>query len=133
MGVEEASQFLVRAKSQLEKVQIAVDDAGDGQDPEAAVMWAFYAYENSIVALAEMHGRTWERNHFAKARLARNLYADQLISRDIGDELEELNRLRKDVAYGEPGEELEEKDLDTLASALEYFIDEIQSRMDDLE
>ena len=131
MSLEQARQFLARAKSQLERVQIAADD--DGQDPENAVMWAFYAYENSVITLAKMHGRAWTPNHYAKARLARDLYADQLISRDIGDELEELNRLRKDVAYGEPGAELEEKDLEMLASDLEEFIDDIQARMDALK
>ncbi len=95
-------------------------------------MWAFYAYENSVVTLAELHGRAWDKNHYAKARLARELYAEQLVSRDIGDELEELNRLRKDVAYGEPGAELEERDLEDLAFELEDFIDEIESRMEAL-
>ena len=72
------------------------------------------------------------KNHVFKARLARQLCADQLISRDIGNELEELNRLRKDVAYGERGAELEEKDLEMLASELEEFVDEVQERMDAL-
>ena len=96
-------------------------------------MWAFYAYENCVIALAEMHGRDWARNHLAKARLARVLFAEELISRDIGDELEELNRLRKDVAYDEPGEELEKRNLEALASELEEFIDEIELRMDTLK
>ena len=96
-------------------------------------MWAFYAYENCVIALAEMHERNWARNHPDKARLARAFFAEELISRDIGDELEELNRLRKDVAYDEPGEELEERDLEALASQLEEFINEIESRMDALK
>ena len=133
MSIEQARQYLARARSQLERVQIAANADDDLQDPENAVMWAFYAYENSVVALAEMHGRDWAPNHYAKVRLARALYADQLISKDIGDELEELNRLRKDVAYGDMGAELEEKDLETLASELEEFTDEIQERMDALQ
>ena len=76
----------------MEKVQLAAYD--DDPDPESAVMWAFYAYENCVIALAEMHGRNWARNHPDKARLARAFFAEELISRDIGDELEELNRLR---------------------------------------
>jgi hypothetical protein len=133
MSIEQARASLAVAKSQLEKVQIAANADDDNQDPENAVMWAFYAYENSLIALAEMHERDWAPNHYAKAQLARDLYADQLISRDIGDELEELNRLRKDVAYGELGDELEDKDLEMLASGLEEFIDEIQERMDALK
>ena len=53
----------------------------------------------------------------------------RLISRDIGDELEELNGLRKDVAYGEPGPELRERDLEDLAIELEEFIDEVDVRI----
>ncbi len=130
MSLELARQFLARARSQLERVRLAAE--GYAPDPESAVMWAFYAYENSVVTLAELHGRAWAQNHYAKARLARELYAEQLVSRDIGDELEELNRLRKDVAYGEPGAELEERDLGRLAFELEGFIDEIESRMEAL-
>ncbi len=38
--------------------------------------------------------------------------------------IENLNALRKDVQYGEPGPELAEIDLENLASELEKFIDE---------
>ena len=61
MSIEQARASLAVAKSQLEKVQIAANADDDNQDPENAVMWAFYAYENSVVALAEMHGRSWEK------------------------------------------------------------------------
>ena len=96
---------------------------------EEAVTWAFYAYENCVTALAERYGRKWEKHHRAKAELARKLHAEGLISRDIGDELEELNTLRKDVAYDEPGPDLKERDLEDLANELERFIDEIDSRI----
>ena len=131
MSLEQAVDCLARAKRQLERVQLAAHD--EYPDPESAVTWAFYAYENCVIALAEMHGRTWAKNHLAKARLARAFFAEALISRDIGDELEELNRLRKDVAYDESGEELEQRNLETLALELEEFIDEIESRMDALK
>ena len=103
VAVHEARQHIARARRQLERVQVA---AWDRDDPEEAVTWAFYAYENCVAALAERFGRKWTRNHREKADLARKLHAEGLISRDIGDELEELNGLRKDVAYGEPGPEL---------------------------
>ena len=131
MSLDRAAECLARARRQLPKVQNAADHKYP--DPESAVTWAFYAYENCVIALAEMHDQTWETNHYNKARLARRLFADGRISRDIGDELEELNRLRKDVAYADPGPELEDKDLDILASDLEDFIDEIQSRLDALK
>lgn len=128
MSLERAVECLARARRQLPKVQSAADEA----EPEDAVTWGFYAYENCVVALAEMHDLDWERNHYNKARLARRLYTDGRISRDVGDELEELNRLRKDVAYDDPGTELEDKDLEKLAFELEGFIEEIQSRLDAL-
>ena len=123
MGVGEARERIARARRQLEKVQSAEWD----NDPENAVVWAFYAYENCVTALAEFHGRTWTRNHAQRAQLARALHNDGLVSRDIGDELEELNRLRKDVAYEGPGPELDEMDLEDLASRLEEFMNEIES------
>ena len=99
-------------------------------DPQNAVMWAFYAYENCVVALAELHGRRWTRNHYGKAQLARSLHADGLISRDIGDELEKLNVLRKGVAYDLPDPELDELDIEDLAYELEAFIDEIAGEIE---
>ena len=124
MGVAEAEPHVARARRQLERVQAA---AWDPADAEGAVTWAFYAYENCIVALAEMHDLEWKRNHREKAELARRLYANGLVSRDVGDTLEELNGLRMDVAYDEPGPDLQETDLEALAVDLERFIDEIAS------
>ena len=128
MTLERAAECLARARRQLAKVHSAVDV----EDPENAVTWAFYAYEKCVIALAEIHDLSWRTNHYDKARLARRLYADGQISRDVGDELEELNRLRKDVAYDDPGPELEDRDLGILAYELEEFMEEIQSRLDDL-
>ena len=111
----------------MERVRVA---AWDPADAEEAVTWAFYAYENCVVPLAEMHDRKWKKNHREKAELARHLYADGLVARDVGDTLEELNRLRMDVAYDEPGPELQETDLEALASDLEGFVDEIAMLVD---
>ena len=126
MSVGEARQHIARARRQLERVLTA---SWPPKDPEDAVTWAFYAYENCIVALAEQYGYRWTKNHSKKAELARKLYADGRISRDIGDELEDLNELRKDVAYGEPGSDLQSRDLEDLACELEEFIEEIDSRI----
>lgn len=131
MSLRRAADCLLRARKQLERVQLAADN--EFPDPESAVTWAFYAYENCVIALAEMHRRNWARTHPDKVRLARAFFAEQLVSRNIGDELEELNRLRKDVAYDEPGQELEERNLEALASELEEFIDEIELRMETLK
>ena len=126
MDVDEARKHSAIARKHLDKVQTAAWEP----DPESAVTWAFYAYENCLAALAARYGRKLTRNHHEKAELARKLYADGLISRDVGDELEELNSLRKDVAYDEPGPELQERDLESLASELEEFITETESRID---
>ncbi len=130
MGIAEARDKISTARGQLERVQGAASDLYP--DPENAVMWAFYAYENCVVAIVELHGRSWSPNHYQKARLARNLYADGLVSRDIGDELEKLNVLRKDVAYNVPGPELQELNLEDLSHELEMFIDEIESGIESL-
>ena len=113
---------------QLERVQVAAWEP----DAEQAVTWAFYAYENCIVALAELHAWRWKKNHREKAEMARRLHADGLVSRDVGDTLEELNRLRMDVAYDEPGPELRDTDLEALAGALdlEEFVDEVGDAID---
>ena len=123
MNIDEARQRITLARRQLERVQAA--EFGD--DPESAVMWGFYAYENCVTALAAQHGLRWTQNHREKAELARRLYDDELVSRDVSDELVELNRLRKDVAYDGPGPELEEKDLYDLAYQLEELIIEVES------
>ena len=127
MGVAEAEPHIARARRQMERVRVA---AWDPPDAEEAVTWAFYAFENCVVALAEIHDRKWKKNHREKAELARRLYTDGLVSRDVGDTLEELNRLRMDVAYEEPGPELQETDLEALAVELEAFLNEIAALVD---
>ena len=123
MNIDEARQGIALARRQLERVQAA--EYGD--DLESAVTWGFYAYENCVTALAARYGRRWTKNHREKAELARRLYVDGLVSRDVGDELEKLNRLRKDVAYDGSGLELEEEDLYDLAYQLEELIIEVES------
>lgn len=123
MGIEEASQHLDLAKIQLERVSTA---AWDPEDPAEAVMWAFYAYENCMVAAAESLGRNWKRTHPDKVSIARQLFSDGLVTRDVGADLELLNDLRKQVAYGEVYGDLAELDLEDLAGELESFVDEIE-------
>ena len=122
MGHAEAQAALDRARRQWERVSNA---AWPPEDHEEAVTWAFYAYENCVVAAAEALSLTWRRVHYDKASIARRLYADGHVRRDIGSELERLNELRKDVQYGLPGIDLLDIDLEDLASELEAFIDEV--------
>lgn len=48
------------------------------------------------------------------------------MTRNLGNTLEELNEIRKNVQYGEPGLEVLELDLEELTSELEAFIGETE-------
>ena len=130
MGILEARAALKRAQSQLERVQTAWIDP---PDPVEAVTFAFYAYENGVVAVAEAKKIRWTKNHYEKADLAARLFRDGILSRDVEDRLTQLNTVRKDVAYGEPGPELEQMDLEDLAIELEQFLDEVERIIDAAE
>ena len=101
-------------------------------DPVAAVTWAFYAYENAIVAVAEAKNMKWAKNHAAKARLAHRMFERGIFRTDTEDRLLRLNDLRKDVAYGEPGFELQQLDLEDLTIELESFLEEVERLIDAL-
>lgn len=122
LGAKESRSKLDLARKHLERVQVA---SRDPQDPEEAVTWAFYAYENAVIAAAETIGLSWEKNHYSKRHVAKELHRQGAVSRDLSSKLLELNDLRKDVAYGEPGPDLEEVDLEDLATELEGFVDEV--------
>ncbi|TET41931.1 MAG: hypothetical protein E3J66_04580 [Dehalococcoidia bacterium] len=124
MGKEEARAKLRLAKKQLERVQIA---CWDPKDAEEAVTWAFYAYENAVIAVVEKQGMQWQKTHPSKVNLASQLHAQGILSIDVGTKIELFNELRKDVQYGEPGPELESVDLDDLAIELENFIGEVEN------
>lgn len=125
MSLRGARKALSIAQRHLERVQVAWWEPADAVQ---AVTFAFYAYENAVVALAELHGRRWTKNHYEKAELARQLFQEGLISVDVSDRLREFNGLRKDVAYDEPGNELAQLDLEGIAIDLENFVEEV-SRM----
>ena len=128
MSLEQAVDCLARAKRQLERVQLAAHD--EYPDPESAVTWAFYAYENCVTAVAALHDRGWPQNHARKAQLARQLHREGFVSIDISDELRRLNSLRIHVAYEQPGPDLLEVDLDILAQEIEEFIAEINTNIE---
>ena len=126
MGVDEGRERLAIAKRQLEKVQ----SAAWGEGYEEAVMWAFYAYENCVTAVAALHDMRWPHVHSQKAQLARQLHLDGFVSIDISDELRRLNDLRIAVAYEQPDPELLDVNLEILAQELEEFIDEIDTNIE---
>jgi uncharacterized protein (UPF0332 family) len=123
MSLEEARKALKRTKAQYDK---AAMHAWEPAEPGDAVMWAFYAYENAVIAVAELKGIPWEKNHAKKAALARELHAKGILRTDVSERLSELNKLRKDVAYDEPGPELSDLNLEGLIADLEAFIDEVE-------
>jgi uncharacterized protein (UPF0332 family) len=130
MVLEEARKHLDLAKEQWES---ATCDAWGPEDAAGCVTNAFYAYENLIVAVAEAHGRKWEPNHYKKSKLAAQLFSEKILRTDVSGTILQMNDLRKDVSYGEPGFELAEADLEDIVSDLEIFLNEVESIVDTLE
>jgi len=122
MSKKEAVEALKRAQSQLERVQTAWYDPADAEE---AVTWAFYAFENAVVAVAEKANIKWEKTHWNKLDVADKIHAKGYVSTNVRERLVELNELRKDVAYGEPGPDLAALDLEDLVTELEEFINEV--------
>jgi hypothetical protein len=121
--LQSAKRHLRIAKKHLERAQ-ATSDAPSG--PEECVTWSFYAFENAVSAAADAAGIRWDRNHPSKQRAAKLLHKRGIVSFDISDRLEELNALRKDIQYGEPGEDLQQVPSEDLVGELESFIDEVE-------
>jgi hypothetical protein len=130
MDLEKAREHLTLAKAQWDKASVAWWEPAD---PAQCVTNAFYAYENLIVAVAEAHGRKWDKSHYKKAELAAALFNDKILSIDIKDTILWLNDLRKDVSYGEPGDELSDADLEGIVSDLEALVEEVEGIVDALE
>ena len=130
MSLEQARKHLDLATEQLEKAQT---DSWEPEDAASCVTNTFYAYENLIVAVAEAHGITWTKSHYKKAELAEELVTNNILKTNLKDEILRLNDLRKDVSYGEEGEELSEENLEKLVTDLEDFVGEVESIVGDLE
>jgi uncharacterized protein (UPF0332 family) len=94
-------------------------------DPAQCVTMAFYSYENAVVAAAIALGYEWQATHPSKVDVAHRLVKEGKVKTDIGERLTDLNRLRKDVSYGDPGDELNDVDLEDVVAELEAFIDEV--------
>jgi len=130
MDLEEARKHLDLAKEQWESAACA---SWEPEDAAGCVTNAFYAYENLIVAVAEAHGRTWEPNHYKKSKLAAELFSEKILKTDVSETILEMNNLRKDVSYGEPGSELADASLEDIISNLEAFYEEVESIVNRLE
>jgi hypothetical protein len=130
MNLAEARKHLDLARKQFDK---AATDWWEPADPPSCVTNVFYAYENVVVALAECFSIKWKKNHYHKAEVAAQLAKDGKVTTDISDEMLRLNDLRKDVSYGEPGDDLCNEDLENLVTELENFIDEAEEILTRLE
>jgi len=122
--ISEAAVHWQRAKEQWER---AANDSYAPADPGSCVTWSFYAYENAVVAAAIALGEDWEEDHGKKKRLAKKLAERGHLKTDVSDLLDRLNGLRKDIAYGEPGSELANEDLEDLVRQLESFLSEVEA------
>ena len=107
--------------------------AWEPSEPAQCVGLTFYAYENGVVAAAEAACLTWKRTHPSKVEVARELFSQKKLKTNIADRLEYFNRLRKDVSYGEPGEDLTEVDLEDVVSDLYEFLAEVEEFVSSLE
>jgi uncharacterized protein (UPF0332 family) len=121
MSLTTAREHLGHAKKQLDDAAV---DSYAPEDPESCVTNVFYAYENVVVALAEAFDIKWKKNHFDKADVAAQLAKDGRLSKDLSQLMLRLNELRKNISYGEPGDDLLDEDLEALVSDLESMIDE---------
>jgi hypothetical protein len=120
--IQDARKRLALAQKQWDE---AVTDSWEPAEPADCVTKAFYAFENALMAAVVVTGGPRTQRHYEKADLALKLHRDHGL-RDISDRLNELNDLRKDVSYGEPGDDLREVDLEDLVSELESFIEEVE-------
>jgi uncharacterized protein (UPF0332 family) len=128
--LEEAQAHLARARDQFDRASV---DSWEPADPAECVTKCFYSYENALVAAATALGTAWTKKHYEKAALAKKLFEQNKLKTDVSDRLVKLNELRKDVSYGDPGEELSEVDLEDLVSELEGFLDEVRELVTNLE
>jgi hypothetical protein len=130
MNLTNARDHLDLAQKQWDS---AATDSWEPEEPASCVTSVFYAYENVVVALAEVFDIKWKKNHYDKADIAAQLAKDGKLSKDISQLMLRLNGLRKDVSYGEPGADLLNEDLETLVSDLESTIDEANEIVSGLE
>jgi hypothetical protein len=128
--LKEARAHLARAEDQFDRASV---DSWEPSDPAECVTKSFYAYENALVAAATALGASWTKKHYEKAALAKRLFEENKLKTNVSDRLVKLNELRKDVSYGDPGEELSEVDLEDLVSELELFLNEVGELVTSIE
>jgi uncharacterized protein (UPF0332 family) len=118
-----ARQRLDTAKEQWEQAAV---HSWEPAEPAECVTKCFYAFENALTAAMLALGRKPTTKHYEKAAIAAELATSGSLKTDISDRLSELNDLRKDVQYGEPGQALANADLEDILSELEAFLSEVE-------
>ena len=126
--IAEARRLLKRAQEQLDQASVA---SWTPQEPAECVTNAFYAYENGLMAAARALGKPKTTKHYEKVKLAAALYSDNDLKTDVSSTIQNLNELRKDVQYGEPGLELNTLDLADVVAELEDFLTEVEEIIKD--
>lgn len=120
-------------------------DLAKGQWDEASTAWwpptnaadcvskSFYGYENAVVAAAIALKLPWKKTHPDKQRIATELASAGKVATDISSLLADLDKLRKDVSYDEPGPALQAVNLEDLISGLEMFLEEVERIIQEAE
>lgn len=128
--VRQARQRLTLAKEQHDSAAV---NAWEPAEPAECVTKCFYALENALTAAVLVLGETPTTKHYEKSNLAKQLASQSKLKQDISKRLNELNDLRKDVQYGQPGTELANADLEDILGEIEGFIDEVESLVEKAE
>jgi HEPN domain-containing protein len=106
------------AREHLERALPAVE-AGDSTE---AVMWLFAALEAAITAIAEGHGIAVEPKHWAKTKVAKELFARGELSLDLASTLHTLNEARKIAVYDGEEPDFGERSLEDVAADVERSV-----------
>lgn len=89
-----------QSKSDLARERLTRAGGGfEAEDPVVGVTFLHLVAEAAIVALAELHGITTERQHWCKAEATTELHTSGILSTDLSPILELLNQARKDAGY----------------------------------
>ena len=128
--VAKARKQLTIATKQCDAAHIT---SWEPADPAECVSKCFYAFENAVVAAAMALDITWKRDHKQKADVAALLFNEGKLENNIHELLVDLNSLRKDISYDEPGPILEEMDLEDLLSDLEDYLSQVESLINEVE
>lgn len=126
----EAIQRLRTAKEQWQQAAV---HSWEPAEPAECVTKCFYAFENALTAAVLAVGKKATTKHYEKANLAASLVKKGVLKTDVSGRLTELNDLRKDVQYGEPGQALANADLEDILSELEAFVEEVEAIVEGAE